>query len=428
MLNAIAIAIFIVGYLAITVEHKVKMSKSAFALIMGGLLWVVTSLSGLETFRGELIRSGGEIFEIIIFLLAAMSLVEILVHYNFFDVLRAKIYALDLSERQQFLVIAVLAFFLSTIIDNLTTTIVMVTIARRFFRKENLLVVVVGIVIAANAGGAWSPLGDVTTIMLWLAGKFAASQIIIQGILPSLTLLAVSIGLIYPHIKETPYAVRNELITRLTRSEKVVIGLVFGSFSLPLLMSFFGLPPYLGLIMGLAIVWVVIDTFKQISLQRTHIEASIEKLMQKTDLTSLHFFVGILLAVSALGALHILDSVSLALYGEAPDFNQIALGNVWLGMISAIFDNVPLTAIAIEILNANQTSLWVLLALTVGTGGSLLVIGSAAGVIAMGMVKELNFFRYLKIAFIPALVGYLAAINIWYTQYYVFDFLKNWLL
>lgn len=424
MVNIFAIAIFVLGYLAITVEHTVKMSKSAFALLTGSALWILVAVSSADNFREDLFEASSEIFGIIIFLLAAMSLVEILVHYNFFDMLRGKIFALGLDEKKQFMVIGVLSFFLSGIIDNLTTTIVMVTIARKFFSEKNLLVVVVGIVIAANAGGAFSPLGDVTTIMLWLAGKFNALEIISEGFLPSIVLAAVSLGLLYPKIKKNPDVQENNIIVSLSRSEKIVITLVFSSFIYPLLMSLIKLPPFIGLLIGLGIVWIAVDLFKQTSKRRTHMEASIDKIIQKTDIASLTFFIGILLAVAALGSLNILHDISLDIYGDQPTFQQIALGNIGLGFLSAILDNVPLTAIAIKILETNVASLWVLLALTVGTGGSLLVIGSAAGVIAMGMVKELTFWRYIKIAFVPALIGYLAAINVWYTQVLVAQLLK----
>ena len=413
MIYFLAVLVFVLGYFFISTEHKFHTNKSAIALLMGGALWVLVAVQGSAHFQEAIHESASEIFDIVIFLLAAMSLVEVLVHYQFFDVLRGKIFALGLDEKKQYLVLSALSFFLSGVIDNLTTTIVMIQIARKFFRKDNLVIAVAGIVIAANAGGAFSPLGDVTTIMLWLADKFTAWEIIKDGFLASFTIFAVANYFIYRQIKPSKYDAKSEIITELTRSEKLVIGLVFGSFSLPMIMSRLELPPYLGLLLGLGFVWLVIDVLKQYSPRVTHLEASIEHLMQKTDIASLKFFVGILLAVSALDKLGILEYISHFIYGEHPAVNRIILGNVVLGAVSSILDNVPLTAITIEILQTEMTSLWVLLAITVGTGGSLLIVGSAAGVIAMGMVKELNFARYIKIAFVPAAVGYLAGVGVW---------------
>lgn len=418
-IQIIASIIFILGYLAISLEHKIKMNKAATALVTGSLLWLLVSLEGTH-FQGELESAGAEIFGLVIFLLSAMSLVEILLHYKFFDVLRGRLFKLGLSEKKQFIVIYFMAFFLSAMIDNLTTTIVMIQIARKFFKGDNLLMAAAGIVIAANAGGAFSPIGDVTTIMLWLAGKFGSIDIILRGFLPSLTLAVVALAAMYPKLKDSKYDAENEIITKLSRSEKIIIGLVFISFAMPLVMNFFKLPPYIGLLIGLGVVWLVVDLFKQWKPQHTHLNASIEAFIKKCDIPSLEFFVGILLAVSALNTLGVLEYFSAMLYGSDPSTGRIIAGNVGLGMMSAIVDNVPLTAIAIEILEIESANLWILLALAVGTGGSLLIIGSAAGVVAMGMVPELNFTKYIKIAFVPALAGFIAAVGVWYIQFLLF--------
>jgi Na+/H+ antiporter NhaD/arsenite permease-like protein len=422
MIQTAAAAVFFLGYILIAAEHKTKTNKSAIALIMGTLLWILVPFFDKLHFQQDLIETGSEIFSIVIFLLSAMSLVEILVHYRFFDLVRGKLFVLNLSERNQFLVISFLSFFLSAIIDNLTCTIVMTQIATKFFSKENLLKAVTVIVIAANAGGAFSPLGDVTTIMLWLSGKFDAVQIITRGFLPSLAMLLFPLILVYPTIKQRRDDIKYELVTKLGRSEKLIILLVFGSFTLPIVLSQLHLPPYLGLLLGLGVIWITIDTFKQIRPKPTHLEAKIEELIKKTDIPSLQFFIGILLAVAALNKLNILEGLSFYIYGLNPSELRIIFGNIGMGVLSSILDNVPLTAIAIDILHTNNTSLWILLTLCVGTGGSFLVIGSAAGVIAMGMVKNLNFVEYFKIAFFPVLIGYSAAISVWAIQYFVFRF------
>ncbi len=416
----VALAIFLLGYLAITIEHKVGTSKSAIALIMAFLLWFLVSLLGLPEMSAELAHAGADIFGIVIFLLAAMSLVEVLIHYKFFDLIRMKLFRLRLNDQKQFVLISLIAFFLSAVIDNLTTTIVMVQISRKFFHGQNLLRAAAAVVIAANAGGAFSPIGDVTTIMLWLAGKFTAYDIILQGFLPSFTLLVVAVALMYRGIVNNTPDVDDQITVQLNGSEKLIIGSVFASFALPVAMNGFNLPPYLGLLFGLGLVWVLIDVFKKVRPYPTHLEASIEELIKRTDIASLKFFVGILLAVSALHSLGILEVFSRLFYGSDPTIMRLILGNSGLGALSALVDNVPLTAIAIQALPAASPSLWVLLALTVGTGGSLFIIGSAAGVVAMGMVRELTFGTYVKIASFPALVGFITAIGVWAAQYYFF--------
>lgn len=415
-----ASALFMLGYIAISLEHRIHTSKSAIALILGASLWLLVATKGGSDFAKDIAHAGSDIFGIVVFLLAAMSLVEVLIHYKFFDVVRGRLLAWHLSERKQFIVISALAFSLSAVIDNLTATIVMIQMARQFFRGENLLRVGAAIVIATNAGGAFSPIGDVTTIMLWLAGKFESTEIILGGFLPAVVLFIVATYLIYKKITPDSFDVQGEVYAESGRSEKIIIGLVFFSFVLPVIMNYFGLPPYLGLLLGLGLVWLTIDFVKQVRPRQSHLNASIEEMIRKTDIPSLKFFIGILLTVSALGSLGVLQIFSESFYGEEPSSQRIIAGNVGLGVLSAVLDNVPLTAIAIESLPTESSSLWVLLALTVGTGGSLLVIGSAAGVVAMGMLKELNFAKYVMVAFVPALVGYAAAVAIWCLQYFVF--------
>lgn len=421
--SVLASIIFVLGYLAISTEHRLRTSKSAIAGLMGVLLWVIVVMSGVyhdsHHLEETLIEVGGEIFGIVVFLLLAMSLVEVLVHYNFFDLVRGKIYKLKLSERKQYLAVSSLVFILSGILDNLTTTIVMIQIARKFFKPKNLLVVAAGIVVSANAGGAFSPIGDVTTIMLWLAGKFDVATIVLRGFLPSLAIHVIATYFIYYKVEESDYDAKDEIVTKLSRSERTVITLVFASFIMPVVMHLMGLPPYMGLLIGLCVVWIAIDMFKLLTVRRTHLEASIEHLIQKIDISSLQFFIGILLAVSALGSLGILEQLSQVVYGSDPQQMRIISGNIALGVISAVLDNVPLTAIVIEILEVTDPAYWVLLAITVGTGGSLLLVGSVAGVVACGMVKELTFEKYMSIATMPAFLGYLGGVIVWGIQYMI---------
>jgi Na+/H+ antiporter NhaD/arsenite permease-like protein len=420
MINFFALAIFILSYAAIALEHTLRINKSATALFAGAVLWLLAGMAGVADFQAQLAHSSSDIFSIVVFLLAAMSLVEILVHYEFFDVLRGKLLRLGLNDKKQFLLICLITFFLSAVIDNLTTTIVMIQISRKFFKGNNMLIATAGIVIAANAGGAFSPIGDVTTIMLWFADKFSAMEVILRGFLPAVSLCLVSSFMLSRKIKSDSYESTTEIVTKLSQSEKLIVYSVFASFLLPLVVSQIGLPPYLGLLLGLGMVWILVDTFKRYVPRTTHLNATIEELVRKVDIASLKFFIGILLAVSALHVLGVLESIAHFVYGTDPSTMKLIIGNVGLGLLSAILDNVPLTAIAINILDIANSNLWVLLAITVGTGGSLLIIGSAAGVVAMGMVKELTFANYFKIAFLPALLGFFAAVLVWILQYLIF--------
>lgn len=422
LFQILAVIIFVAGYVLITLEHKIGTHKSAISLAIGAFLWILAAMMvNRETLTHEVHEAGAEVFSIIVFLLAAMTLVEILIHYRFFDIIRLKLYRLKLKDRSQFLIICFLTFFLSAILDNLTITIVMIQIARRFFKEKNLIIAAAGIVVLANAGGAWSPIGDVTTIMLWLAQKFSAAEIISKGFLPALVLGVISSLMLVRQMDDTAYEVKEETNIKLTQGEIGIIALTLSSFALPLAMNVIGLPPYMGLLLGLGVSWILIEFMKTTSHKETHLDANIDQMLQKTDISSLKFFIGILLSVSALHTLGILEQVSHLVIGTDPSFARLVGGNTVLGLLSAIVDNVPLTALAIDIIHVPDPAMWVLTALAVGTGGSALIIGSVAGVVAMGMVKELTFEKYLKIATIPAVVGYGAAIGVWLLQYQIFN-------
>lgn len=407
--------IFVVSYLLIVLEHRLNFNKSGIAIVAGSLLWVLVAISGID--RPEIIHAmemaGAEIFGILAFLLSAMTLVEILVHYNFFDLIRIWLSSLNLDDRKQFVLIGILTFFLSAIFDNLTITIIMIQIARRFFSGKNLLITVAGIVVIANAGGAWSPIGDVTTIMLWLAGKFSVLEIISQTFLPSLVLGIIVAFALSRKINIDTKDVKFEVAKPFSKGEKLVITASLISFTLPLFANLIGLQPYIGLLFGLGVVWLLIDYIKIKSRRQTHLEASIKHFITKVDIISLKFFIGILLSVSALKLLGVLDIFSVFIFGEVQTEQRIILGNIIMGLASSVFDNVPLTAVAIDMIQTHNPWLWSLLALTVGTGGSLLVVGSVSGVVAMGALQELNFSKYLKIVFWPTLLGYFAAIGVW---------------
>ncbi len=405
-------------------EHKFHINKAAWALLTGGVLWVIVAFAGTEALEEHLTETGSEIFALVVFLLAAMSLVEILISCGVFDALRAKVMAYKLDNRRQFMIIMIAVFFLSATVDNLTATIIMVQIARKFFKGNNLLVAGCGIVISANAGGAFSPIGDVTTIMLWIAGKFTAIGIMADAFIPSAIIGVVAYLLLARKIDnqmddDTPPVVEHKSFSTGT---KLIIASAAFSFVLPVLFKTIHLPPVLGILTGLGFTWLLVDYIGHRSNTGagSPMSLNIEKLIQKTDIASIKFFIGILLAVAAMSTLGILETVSHYIYGADQDVTRIIGGNVAIGMISAILDNIPLTAIAIDILQTSDVKLWVLLAISVGTGGSLLSIGSAAGVVAMGLVEGLTFKKYFEIAFIPALVSFLTGIGFWLLEWYMF--------
>jgi Na+/H+ antiporter NhaD/arsenite permease-like protein len=418
----LAAGIFVFGYGLITLEQKIGTHKSAIALIMGGVLWVLAALQlhGGHEVSEAISHTGAEIFNIVAFLLAAMALIEILVHYRLFDLLRAKLIKMKINDRQQFLIIMCITFFFSAVLDNIAITIAMLQIARRFFSGRNMVIAAAGIVVAANAGGAWSPIGDVTTILLWLADKFTAFEVIKYAFFPSLALAAVTTAMLYPKLNDTDFVKREEDDTlKLSRSEKIVIASALGSFSLPLVMSFVGLPPYIGLLFGLGITWGVIELVKHHNGKQiqTHMSANIEKLVQTVDIASIKYIMGILLAVGALSSLGVLLWLSRTVVGADVSENYLIGINMGLGVVSGIVDNASLIAIAIKTLPMEDPQLWSLAAIAAGNGGSLMVIASAAGVVAMGNFKQLSVGEYLKIATLPVVFGLIAAYAVWFLQY-----------
>lgn len=416
IIPVLSIVLFLLGYVAISQEHVIKVSKTSISLVLAVILWLLVAISGSNSIDHALSESGGEIFGLVIFLLSAMTLVEILTHYGLFNFVYQKLSELHLDDRVQFVIITLLTFVFSAFLDNLTTTIIFLQISRRFFKGKNLVKSASAVVIAANAGGVFSPIGDVTTTMLWLAGKFDAQTIFSQGFLPSLVVFLVSTMLIRRTIvKSTPDTI--EKVNTLGKTEWIVISLCLISFLFPLFMTLIHLPPYFGLLMGLGMVWLLVDLAKLRSSQSASLSVSIENFFQKTDIASLYFFIGILLSISALSHLGILEAVSQKMFTDTPSVSRIIMGNIAIGGLSAIFDNIPLTAAAIEIIKTSDPSLWVLLAITAGAGGSLLLIGSAPGIIAMAIVNDLTFKSYLKIASFPALIAYILGILTWYIQY-----------
>jgi len=417
-------AIFFIGYAVIALEHHFHVNKSGTAIVMGVILWLMVNWAedGSPEVGAALSHETQEIFAIVIFLLAAMTIVEILVHYKFFDWIQEKIIQRKLSQIKLFWLLGALTFVFSAFLDNLTTTLIMIQIGRKIYKnKDNFLIFTANTVIAANAGGAASPIGDVTTIMLWLAEKFTAVQILTVGILPAIATWSIPQYLMGKKIKVHEEAEAAHPDFDIVDDEKYkphwpIIGIGMASFTFPVIANVSGLPPFLGLLAGVGILWIFIDSKSKNG--DSHCKAgSITNCIQKTDISTLKFFIGILLAVGALSHIGILKELNNFIFGEG-NIGRLIAGNVALGFISSILDNVPLVAAAIKMFPETvSASLWVLLAITAGTGGSILVVGSAAGVAAMGQVRELTFGYYLKKASIPAFFGYLAGVAVWYVYF-----------
>lgn len=414
-------ALFVVGYVYIAIEHVSHVNKSGVAILLGVTLWALVRMfaPGHEPISEAIGKETQDIFAIVVFLLTAMAIVEVLVHYQFFDWVQEKIMQKKFSTRGLFWFLGALTFVFSAFLDNLTTTLIMIQIGRKIYKdKENFLLYVANTVIAANAGGAASPIGDVTTIMLWLAEKFTAAQILMVGTIPAIVTWVIPQYLLGRKIKTHEVAQDAHPEVDLVKESDVkvywsVVAVALISFSFPVIANLIGLPPFMGLLMGMGLLWVMIDVqHKKNNVE--HNNGQLMSLIQKVDLATLKFFIGILLAVGALSHVGLLKEFSGAIFGADPSMWRIVAGNVVLGFMSAIVDNVPLVAGAIKMFGEGiAANLWVLLALTAGTGGSMLVIGSAAGVAAMGQVKELTFVYYLRKATFPAFLGFVGGVATW---------------
>lgn len=422
----IGLITFVLMYAGITFEHLIGIQKEPISLIGGGLLWIIAILANRPEVEHDLEVAGAEIAEIVFFLMAAMTLVEFLDQKGFFELIRVQLQRRSLGDRQQFVVICFVTFFLSAALDNLTTTLVMLTIAERFFRGNNRQVVSAAIVPNANAGGAWSPVGDVTTIMLWVAGAFTAGQIVSQAFLPSVAHATVVTVLMLRHIVNdpTPDSVE-DLPLAFSREDKILMAAALACFCLPLFANQMGLHAYMGLLFGLGVVWLLNQLLSPKTAENgehlTKMEHDIEDLIRKIDHRSLIFFAGILLGVKALGTLGVLEKMSEVLLGDDPSSHRVGVVSYVLGPVSAIVDNVPLTALSIDVFPFNTSWEGTRLALAVGTGGSLLLIGSVAGVVAMGKVVGLTSGRYFRLATVPVALGFIAQMLVFELQRFLFS-------
>ena len=420
MITALIITVFIVGYLAIAFEHPLQLNKAASALITAVLCWTIYALqSGSpEAASGELFSHLGEIASILFFLLGAMTIVELIDSHNGFEIITQQIHTS--SKKKLLLIVAFITFFLSALLDNLTTAIVMASLCSKLLtEKEDKLWFCGLIVIAANAGGAWSPLGDVTTTMLWIGGQVTASVIIKQLFLPSVVACILSALIIARRFKKETFTAVPEPASsaKEKRDGKIILfsGIGFLVF-VPVFKTITHLPPFMGMLLALGLMWVITTIIHKEKEQEVAEKYTVAKALQKVDTPSILFFLGILLAVSALQSFGLLKDLAAILSSTLK--NDYAIGTA-LGLLSAFVDNVPLVAAAQGMFDLTtyptDHPFWEFLALTTGTGGSAIIIGSAAGVAVMG-IEQINFIWYLKKISWIALVGFIAAIFVFFLQ------------
>lgn len=415
----IIIALFVLGYAAIAFEHPLKINKSGTALLMGLLIWTVYRL-GLPSadVAGELAHHLSGIAEILFFLMGAMTIVEVIDAHDGFNLITNRI--TTRSKIRLLWIITFISFFLSAILDNLTTTIVMVSLTRKLVKEPEQRLFFAGmIVIAANAGGAWSPIGDVTTTMLWIGGQVSTLQIMKALFLPSL--IASLVPLVYVTFFEKK-SLKGQLDSldrkRLAPENKLIFFLGLGGLIfVPIFKQITHLPPYVGMLLALGIVWVAADLIHRKKDAEDQKRYSASNALMRIDMPSLLFFLGILLAVSGLESLHLLHHMATWMDSAIGNKDVIIVG---IGLLSAIVDNVPLVAATMGMYDLSSFptdhKIWEFIAYCAGTGGSILIIGSAAGVAAMGMEK-IDFIWYLKKMSFIALIGYVAGALMYLLQF-----------
>ncbi len=413
---------FVVGYAAIAFEHPININKAASALITGVLCWTIYILmaNDHEIVTHQLLEQMGELSGILFFLLGAMVIVELVDAHDGFQVITDRIKTN--SPRVLLWTIGFITFFLSAVLDNLTTTIVMISLLRKIVKDHNDRLFYAGIiVIAANAGGAWSPIGDVTTTMLWIGGQITTGGIVKHVFLPSIACLAVPLLYLNWKMKVPPPTLPEPkelkpLKTSVAERNTVFALGVGGLLFVPVFKTFTHLPPFMGILIVLGVLWTVTELLhhKKNVEEKGHL--TVVHALQKVDAASVLFFLGILLAIGALGAAGLLTH--LAEWLDKTIGNQDVIV-VAIGLLSAVVDNVPLVAAGMGMYPLEQFpqdhSFWLFLAYCAGTGGSCLIIGSAAGVAAMGM-ERINFLWYLKKISLLALLGYFAGVAVYLLQ------------
>ena len=432
------IFVFVIGYILITLEHNLNISKTVTALIMAAISWAILSLglltvyhadAGLHPMHEGLITDGvgeieakriaieqsllhhiGKISEILIFLIGAMTIVEIIDMHRGFHIIKNYV---DTNSKTKLLwIIGILAFLLSSVIDNLTATIVLISILRKLItEREERIWFSAMVILAANAGGAWSPIGDVTTTMLWIAKKVSVAKLIEYLILPSLIcfVLPFFIASRMKAFRGVIHSSEEEIEKPYNTSMFILIIGILGIISVPIFKTLTHLPPYIGMILSLGVVWLIAEKTKpeldELVSDDTAHTFTVHHALSRIEMSGILFFLGILLTVAALESLGILYNFAGLISANIASMDLVVM---ILGISSAVIDNVPLVAAAIGMFNEPMDAeLWHFITFAAGTGGSLLIIGSAAGVAAMGMEK-IEFFWYVKNISWLAAIGFFA--------------------
>jgi Na+/H+ antiporter NhaD/arsenite permease-like protein len=415
--------LFILGYLAIIFEHPLKLNKTASALVTGVLCWTAWILTGdpefVNSFLGEQL---GGLAGILFFLLGAMTTVELIDAHDGFEVITERI--TTTNKRKLIIIVSVISFVLSAVLDNLTTAIVMITLIRKLTEDKNDRMFFGGaVVIAANAGGVFSPIGDVTTTMLWVGNQITAGNIITSLFLPSLVCLLVPVLWMWVKLKGTVQRPslengggRNKVKTSEAERNTVFI---FGTGVLifvPIFKSLTHLPPFMGILLGVGLLWIVTEIIHKQKNDEHKTELSVAGALQRVDTPSILFFLGILLAIGALEGTGVLHHLAEEMNNMIGNIDLIA---IVIGLASAVIDNVPLVAAAQGMYSLAEYPtdhhLWEILAYCAGTGGSILIIGSAAGVAIMG-IEKISFLWYLRKISFPALLGFLSGALVYIGQ------------
>ncbi len=416
------VCVFILGYIAITLEHAIHINKAASALITAVICWtiVITNTSDPTSVINSLSHHLSETSEIVFFLLGAMTIVELIDAHDGFQYITDKIKTNN--KTKLIWLISLITFFLSAILDNLTTAIVMISILNKLIADKKTKWLLLGLVIiSSNAGGAWSPIGDVTTTMLWIGGQITPLNIIKETFLASLVCMLIPTLIINYQIKGR-IEIKNQeeseqrfFTNGFERNLIFFVGIACLLF-VPIFKSFTHLPPYMGMLFSLGLMWVITEIVHAKKGQLEKGNLSVSHALRKIDTPSILFFFGILISIASLSHIGFLPQMANKLDELAGSVNVVAIS---IGVLSSIFDNVPLVA-ALQSMYSLDTYptdhyFWELLAYSAGTGGSCLIIGSAAGVVVMGMEK-IDFFWYLKKISWVALIGFLSGAVVFIVQ------------
>jgi NhaD family Na+/H+ antiporter len=411
-MEILIIAVFTAAYMAIAFEHPLKLNKTSSALMGGVLCWTIYALLGNDAHivNENLSEHLSSIAEVLFFLLGAMVVVELVDAHGGFDLITNQI--TTANPKKLIWIIAIITFFMSSVLDNLTTAIVMVTLLKKIVSNSEQRKLFAGLVIiAANAGGAWSPIGDVTTTMLWIGGQ-VSTQGVFTLFLPSFVCLLVPTFLMSLSLQND--SLQKSIVKKQTSFHGNLMlsfgvgGLVF----VPLFKTYTHLPPYMGMLLVLGIVWLVSEVIHSDKDEETKKPYTVGHALSKADTSSVLFFLGILIAIGSLESTGILGDLSVWMDQKIGNQNFIAVA---IGLASAIVDNVPLVAATMGMYDLStlpmDAPMWKAIALSAGTGGSILIIGSAAGVAVMGMEK-IDFGWYLRKVSFPALAGFLAGLGL----------------